>query len=130
MEEVRTALCSVICVVVFILCRLYRSIWRFVSYTELTRVSLRDIRRASVVKEEVCCFIDDNPNKWGRTIDGVIVAGGRQHIPERVKKYDIDKIYLAIPSASAMERWRWRTCWAENPSGSIWMRSSRSLRAR
>ena len=32
---------------------------------------LRDIKHAETVKEKVCCFIDDNPNKWGRYIDGI-----------------------------------------------------------
>ncbi|MEE1228966.1 MAG: polysaccharide biosynthesis protein, partial [Lachnospiraceae bacterium] len=65
---------------------------------------LRDFRRAKEVREKVACFIDDNPNKWGRYIDGVEVAGGRDDIFKAVRKYHIRKIYLAIPSATAVER--------------------------
>ena len=65
---------------------------------------LRDLKKAESVEEVVCCFIDDNPNKWGRYIDGVPVAGGRDSILESVKKYKIDKIFLAIPSATAEEK--------------------------
>ena len=61
---------------------------------------LRDIHRAKEVREKVCCFIDDNSNKWGRYIDEVPVVGGRDKILEACEKYDIDKIYLTMPSAS------------------------------
>jgi len=65
---------------------------------------LRDILNRRSNHEQVCCIIDDNPNKWFRYIDAVPVVGGRQSIPEAVKKYNIDKIYLCIPSATATER--------------------------
>ncbi len=62
---------------------------------------LRDInRRENGGKRHICCIIDDNSNKWGRSIDGVPVVGGRQHILANVKKYEVDVIYLAIPTAS------------------------------
>ena len=48
----------------------------------------------------VCCIIDDNPNKWHRSIAGVPVVGGRDTIMANVKKYRIDKIFIAIPSAT------------------------------
>ena len=47
------------------------------------------------------CIIDDNPNKWNRYLDGVPIVGGRDEILKAVEKYKVDKIYLAIPSASA-----------------------------
>ena len=65
---------------------------------------LRDIRRTRAIRNNVACMIDDDSNKWGRTIDGVPIVGGRETIPSAVEKYKIDKIYLAIPSASAHER--------------------------
>ena len=65
---------------------------------------LRDIHNASEINERVCCIIDDNSNKWGRYIDGVPIVGGREDILLSVEKYHIDKIYLAIPSASALQR--------------------------
>lgn len=61
---------------------------------------LRDIKQNKETNEKVCCIIDDNPNKWGRYIDGVIVEGGRDDILNCTEKYAIDKIYIAIPSAS------------------------------
>jgi FlaA1/EpsC-like NDP-sugar epimerase len=62
---------------------------------------LRDVNRPDGSgNRKVCCIIDDNSNKWGRYIDGVPVVGGRQHIASQVKKYQIEQIFLAIPSAS------------------------------
>lgn len=65
---------------------------------------IRDIQRAGEVDGEVLCIIDDNQNKWGRTIDNIPVVGGRENILEMVEKYSIDKIFLAIPSATAQQR--------------------------
>lgn len=65
---------------------------------------LRDIRGAKEVKERVCCIIDDNSNKWGRSIDGVPIVGGRDDILFNAEKYRIEKIFLAIPSASVQDR--------------------------
>jgi len=162
------------CVVLFWFMRLYKSIWRFASYTELLRVSVataisgivyivaltvfvqrmpvsyyligivcqfsltlgirfsyrfilllrgrsnksehekkvmligagsagqmiyRDLKASKETNEKVACFIDDNTNKWGRYIDDVPVFGGRDRILEAVKKFEIQKIYMAIPSA-------------------------------
>lgn len=65
---------------------------------------LRDISSQSTYSERVCCIIDDNHNKWSRYIDGIPVVGGRHQIPEAAEKYNIDKIYLCIPSATAAQR--------------------------
>ena len=168
------------CVIVFWLLRLYKSIWRFASYSELLRVIMataitgmvhiiavcgfvlrmpvsyfmfgiiiqfcltlgirfsyrfilllrgrrkageihekkvmligagsagqmifRDIKGAKETSERVCCFIDDNQNKWGRYIDNVPVFGGRESILEAVEKFGIEKIYVAIPSARPEEK--------------------------
>ena len=59
----------------------------------------RDIKNSRETNEKVYCYIDDNPNKWDRYIDGVPVFGGRERILEAVQKYGIEKIYVAIPSA-------------------------------
>jgi len=65
---------------------------------------LRDLHNAKEVNERVCCIIDDDKNKWGRFIDGVPIVGGRDDILLNVEKYKIEKIFLAIPSATAMAR--------------------------
>lgn len=68
------------------------------------RIILRDIKTAKELKDIVCCIIDDNPNKWGRYIEGVQIFGGRDDIMSCVERYKIDKIVLAIPSATAQEK--------------------------
>ena len=172
---------GIFCVLVFLLLRLYKSIWKFASYSELIRVIMatmvtgvvytfvvctfvrrmpvsyflfgivlqfgftlgirflyrfilllrsktgstasvpptnvmligagaagqmifRDIHSAKEVNERVCCFIDDNSNKWGRYIDGVEIFGGRESILAACEKYQVKKIYLAIPSAPAQDK--------------------------
>lgn len=170
---------AIFCVILFWFLKLYRSIWRFASYSELLRVILatvisgvlypiimlathnkmpasyyligiviqfcltlgvrfsyrfilllrsrtvkkqsetnvmligagsagqmiqRDIVGAREINEKVACFIDDNPNKWGRYIDGVPIFGGRDSIMEAVKKFDIKKIYVAITSAKPEDK--------------------------
>ena len=65
---------------------------------------LRDIHQSREVNENVCCIIDDNPNKWGRFIDGVKIEGGRDDIFACAEKYHIKRIYLAIPSATAAQK--------------------------
>lgn len=170
---------TVVCIFVFWGMRLYKSIWRFASYTELLRVGmataitgiiqtvgitllfrrmpisyyvfgivlqffailgirfsyrlilkirslqerknhdasatnvmiigagkagqtiLRELHTSQELHANVCCIIDDNPNKWGRYIDGVPVVGNRDDIMATAKKYHIDRILYAIPSASA-----------------------------
>ncbi len=171
---------TVVCVVVFLRCRLYHSVWRFASFSELMRVGLatlvtgifhvaavsiffgrmpisyfiigialqflfligvrfsyrfillekskrsqsgasservmligggnagqmilRDALTMREKKVRICCIIDDNPNKWGRSIEGVPVVGGRDDILLSVQKYKIDTIYVAVPSASAEDK--------------------------
>ena len=65
---------------------------------------LREIRNSSEIHEKVCCIIDDNPNKWNRFVEGIPVVGGRDDILANVEKYEIKKIYIAIPTATAENR--------------------------
>ena len=65
---------------------------------------IRELNTTKHLNDEPRCVIDDNPNKWGRFIDGVLVFGGRDRILEAVDRFDIDKIYLAIPSTSPQVR--------------------------
>ena len=65
---------------------------------------LKDINSSQKTNEKVVCIIDDNPNKWTRFIDGIPVVGGRDHILSNTEKYRVNKIYLAIPSASAQNK--------------------------
>ena len=64
---------------------------------------LRDLN-AGKSNGRVVCIIDDNVNKWGRLVENVRVVGGRESILSSVEKYHVNKIFIAIPSASMAER--------------------------
>ena len=68
------------------------------------RMILRDINRSQELNDKVKCIIDDNSNKWNRYIDGTPIVGGRESILENVERYKIQKIYIALPSASAEDK--------------------------
>ena len=61
---------------------------------------LRDSMRLRQEKMQFCCIIDDNPNKWGRDIEGIPIVGGRDDILASAEKYKIDRILVTIPSAA------------------------------
>lgn len=65
---------------------------------------LRDALRMQNTRLDVRCIIDDNSNKWGRYIEGIPVVGGRDDILLAAKKYNIEQIFVAIPSASAEDK--------------------------
>ncbi len=65
---------------------------------------LKDLRAHRRSPDRAICFIDDDPNKRGRYIEGVPVVGGRDEILPTVKAYGVDKIFLAMPGASAEAR--------------------------
>ncbi len=71
---------------------------------ETGRTILHDVARSRNLDIKFCCIIDDNPDKWGSTIDGVEIVGGRDKILESVEKYDIKRIFIAVPTASAIDR--------------------------
>ena len=50
------------------------------------------------------CIIDDDHNKIGKYINGVPIRGTRGEIPELAEKYKIDEIYIALPTATGVER--------------------------
>ena len=61
---------------------------------------IKEMRLSKFVKQKVCCVIDDNPAKQYRYIEGCQIVGNRNDILENVAKYDIQKIIIAIPTAS------------------------------
>lgn len=74
---------------------------------------LRELKTSEAADAVPRCIIDDDPNKWGRTIDGVPVAGGREVIAEAAERYGVDQILIAIPTLSMQERGRLLTLCSE-----------------
>lgn len=60
---------------------------------------LNEIFNSQYVYKEVVCFIDDDLSKYKLTVHGIPIAGNRNKIIEMAKKYKIDEILVAIPSA-------------------------------
>ena len=74
---------------------------------------LRELKTSEAADAVPRCIIDDDPNKWGRTIDGVPVVGGREVIAEMAERYGVDQILIAIPTLSMQERGRLLTLCSE-----------------
>jgi len=64
---------------------------------------IREYKNHFSVSSIPVVVVDDDRAKQGQRISGVPVEGGREHIPELVKKYSINEIVIAIPSASKKE---------------------------
>ena len=71
---------------------------------EAGRTIVRELQNAKETNSRVRCLIDDNPNKWGRYMEGVPVVGGRDDIFLNVDKYHINQILLAIPTATPHQK--------------------------
>ena len=62
---------------------------------------VKEIHNSNHVSKRVICIVDDDKSKEGSYLHGVKVMGNRQNIPELVKRYRIDEIIIAMPSAPA-----------------------------
>ncbi len=71
---------------------------------QAAQMLLRDIQVSREINDRVVCIIDDDPKKQGLSIDGVPIVGTRDDILLTVERYKINKIYVAIPSASAEQK--------------------------
>lgn len=68
------------------------------------QVIIKELNNSSEAEARPLCVIDDNFNKWGRQMEGTPIVGGRESIMESVKKYNIDQIMFAIPTASIEDK--------------------------
>ena len=65
---------------------------------------INDFRLGGHSNYQICTIVDDNPTKLGRYLEGHCIEGNRYDIPELARKYEIDIIIVAIPSASNEDR--------------------------
>ena len=68
---------------------------------EAGSVIIREIKHSRYLNLRAVCIIDDNPFKKGKYLQGIPIVGNKDTIIENVKKYKVDEIIIAIPSADA-----------------------------
>ncbi|MCH5249249.1 MAG: polysaccharide biosynthesis protein [Lachnospiraceae bacterium] len=66
---------------------------------EAANAIIKEIVNSNFSTMVIKCIIDDDKGKWGRYIQGIKVAGGRDKIVECADIYGIDEIIVAMPSA-------------------------------
>ena len=62
-------------------------------------MAIREFDENPGSRNRAVCLIDDDPGKRGTRIRGVKVVGGRDVIPEAVRRYNVEEIIFCIPSA-------------------------------
>ena len=65
-------------------------------------VLIKELKNYPDANQVPVCIIDDNPAKWGRSLYGVPIVGGKDDIITKAAEYDIDTIIYAIPSVSGV----------------------------
>jgi FlaA1/EpsC-like NDP-sugar epimerase len=71
---------------------------------EACNVVMKELELSRELDAKIYCIIDDNPSKQGTYIHGVKVVGNRNSILKYARKYAINEIIIAIPSASKSEQ--------------------------
>ena len=71
---------------------------------EAGRALVTELDNSTSFKSRVVCVIDDNPAKRHKRLCGVPIVGDRYDIPDAVKRYNIDSIVFAIPTAAPAAR--------------------------
>ncbi|MBQ6823666.1 MAG: polysaccharide biosynthesis protein [Clostridia bacterium] len=61
---------------------------------------LREYQNSTMLFDQVCCFVDDDPMKQGSTVMGVPVAGYCAEVAAVAAKYAVDLIVISIPTLS------------------------------
>jgi len=67
---------------------------------DMGQTILKELEATAFALGKPVVFVDDDPMKAGRRIEGIPVRGNCEKIPELVIKYKVDEIIYAIPSAS------------------------------
>lgn len=64
---------------------------------------LREIKRDRHSKYHPIGFVDDNKEKVGKRINGVLVLGTRHNLTKILKNKRIDELFVAVPSLSELD---------------------------
>ena len=70
---------------------------------EAGNMIIQELKSSRYLNRRVVRVIDDNPSKRGRFIQGVRILGNRNDIVDIAKKYEVEEIIVAIPSAPQKE---------------------------
>ena len=62
-------------------------------------VLIREMKNSEKINMRPVCVLDDDERKIGGHIDGVKIVGKIKDVAHYAKKYDVDEIVVAIPSA-------------------------------
>lgn len=65
---------------------------------EAANMIIKEILTSRYTHMRIRCIIDDDVHKQGKYIQGIKVIGGRDKIKEAVDSFDIDEIFIAMPS--------------------------------
>ena len=65
---------------------------------------IQDIRNSQIVRNKVVCVMDASPQKIGSNILGIPIVGNDNKIPWAVEKYQVQEIFIAIPSLPAARK--------------------------
>lgn len=65
---------------------------------------IRELISSPRTNVQVCCIIDDNPDKKGRRLEGIPIVGNRYDMVAMIKKYNINRIIYAIPATTGKNR--------------------------
>ncbi len=63
------------------------------------QIVAREIHQSKFVHDNLIGFVDDDPAKIGTIIHGVQVLGRIADIPDIARKYDIEEVIIAMPTA-------------------------------
>ncbi|RBP42231.1 polysaccharide biosynthesis protein [Garciella nitratireducens] len=64
---------------------------------------LNELRRHPEMGMHPVVMIDDDPAKYKRKVNGILVFGARDKIQDAVKKYQVEEILIALPSVTKQE---------------------------
>lgn len=70
---------------------------------EAANALLKEINNSSHLEMDVVGLVDDDPSKKGSFLHGIKVMGDRNDIPRLVKKLEVEKILIAIPTLPERE---------------------------
>jgi len=62
-----------------------------------------EIEQSPKLNQQIVGFVDDDVQKIGYKLRGIPVLGDRDDIPEIVKQYRIEKVFIAMPSIAGKE---------------------------